>query len=241
METFSLEETAHFLPGTKVTDHYTFNGRNVPRVTDIISACMHEEAFMQWANRLGFQRKDYNHTLQWYADYGTEVHEVLEKYIRTGRMPKKITHINPIQAFENWWKQIKSNNKVKVLGQEFPLTCQYYGGTYDMLLEVNGEPWLVDFKTSTHISFRYMLQLAAYRYMLKERGIIKELRGVIVLRLFKDRPAFEEFVLDLSKDLELCFLDNCERLFNAFAYTYWWRNYLEAEFELIHKLNRERS
>ena len=88
-----------------------------------------------------------------------------------------------------------------------------------MLLEVNGEPWLVDFKTSTHISFRYMLQLAAYRYMLKERGIIKELRGVIVLRLFKDRPAFEEFVLDLSKDLELCFLDNCERLFNAFAYT----------------------
>ena len=50
-----------------------------------------------------------------------------------------------------------------------------------------------------------------------------------------------EFVLDLSKDLELCFLDNCERLFNAYAYTYWWRNYLEAEFELIHKLNRERS
>ena len=231
METFSLEETAHFLPGTKITDHYTFNGRNVPRVTDIISACMHEEAFMQWANRLGFQRKDYNHTLQWYADYGTEVHEVLEKYIRTGRMPKKITHINPVQAFENWWKQIKSNNKVKVLGQEFPLTCQYYGGTYDMLLEVNGEPLLVDFKTSNHISCRYFYQLAAYKYMLELEGTY--LQGVIVLQLDKEEVGFNEYLLDFSIPNHRDFMNACTEGFFSLVYAYYRTKEAEARYNNI--------
>lgn len=215
---------------------YTCNKNIVPRVTQIISACMHEDYIVQWANSLGFKHKSYKETLNMYADYGTVVHEALEKYIKGEELPPDVP-MNPINAFEKWWDQISSNNEVKVLGQEFKLSCPYYGGTYDMLLSINGKPWLIDFKTSTHISFRYCLQLAAYREMLRYNNIA-DVSGVLVLRLFKDKPLFEEFILDMSNPEHRLFLDNCSKMFHSMVYQYWWRYALEKEYQRIYKEGR---
>lgn len=236
LDSFSLDEVTNF--NTEyLSNHYTFNGKNVPRVTEIIQACLHEDYLLQWANSLGFKRQSYNKTLQAYADYGTDVHNILERYIKGEEISHadRVRYSNPISAFESWWNQIHNGNIIKVLGQEFSLVCAYYGGTYDMLLEINGEPWLVDFKTSNSIGFRYNLQLAAYRAMLKNMHIVDELRGTIILRVFKDKPKFEEYVLDLSNESHKIFLDDCERLFNSMAYQYYWRKYLESEFSIIRR------
>ena len=237
IDTFAMDEVIHFKTEGFASDHYTYGGKNVPRVTEIIQACMHEDYLLYWANSLGFKHQSYTKTLKAYADYGTDVHHILECYIKGDIIPEDMMmkYSNPIKAFEKWWEQIHNGNSIKVLGQEFKLACPYYGGTYDMLLEINHEPWLVDFKTSNSIGFRYSLQLAAYRAMLKSMGIVKELRGTIVLRVFKDRPEFEEFILDFNLDSHKCFMDNCERLFNSMAYQYWWRKYLENQFNLIRK------
>ena len=219
--------------------HYVYNGITVPRVTKILSSCIHSDSLMYWANYLGFKHKGYKDTLMEAADYGTKVHEALEHYIK-GDPFDPSTPLNPIQAFENWWAQVTRTNKVKVLGQEFSLTCPWYGGTYDMLLEINGHPWLVDFKTSNHIRVNYCLQLAAYRNMLKYNGIVGELAGFIVLRLFKDKPAFEEFVIDMARPDQKAFMDQCSSVFNAMAYQYWNMMDIEKKFNQIHKeeLNR---
>ena len=234
-ENFKLKDVLEI--NNQFDSSYTYNGNIVPRVTHIISSCMHEDYIVQWANSLGFKHKSYKETLNWYADYGTIVHESLEKYIKGEELPEDVP-MNPINAFEKWWKQITSNNDVKVLGQEFKLTCPYYGGTYDMLLSINNQPWLVDFKTSTHISFRYCLQLAAYREMLRYNNIA-DVSGVLILRLFKDKPLFEEFILDMSNPEHKSFLDNCSRLFHSMVYQYWWRNYLEKEYQKIYKEGRK--
>lgn len=218
---------------------YMCDNHIVPRVTQIISSCMHEDYIVQWANSLGFKHMSYKATLNSYAEYGTTVHDALEKYIKGEELPPDVP-MNPINAFEKWWSQISSNNEVKVLGQEFKLSCPYYGGTYDMLLSINDKPWLIDFKTSTHISFRYCLQLAAYREMLRYNNIA-DVSGVLVLRLFKDKPLYEEFVLDMNNMEHKTFLDNCSKLFHSMVYQYWWRNYLEKEYQRIYKLGRRDS
>ena len=38
---------------------------------------------------------------------------------------------------------------------EETITCPYFGGTYDFLVEINGRNWLIDFKTSNHIGYKY--------------------------------------------------------------------------------------
>ena len=48
---------------------YTYNGIVVPRVTEIISKCIHSDSLMYWANSLGFKHKSYKKTLVFYPDW----------------------------------------------------------------------------------------------------------------------------------------------------------------------------
>jgi len=43
---------------------YVYNGKHVPRVTNILGKTIHEDYLMQWSNSLGFKRKSYSKTLK---------------------------------------------------------------------------------------------------------------------------------------------------------------------------------
>lgn len=216
-------------------DSYDFNGVKVPRVTKIIDTCIHEEYLVKWANSLGFKHQSYQKVLQEAANYGSKVHNAIEHHLKDDVQPIDVPN-NPFEAFKSWWKILNDNNKVVVLGQEFKLSCPWFGGTYDMLISINDRPWLVDFKTSNHLSYRYCLQLSAYRYMLRYNNIvIPDIAGIIVLRLDKESPSFEEYVLDLSIPEHLNYLNICEHTFFSMAYTYWNLQYIKANFVSINK------
>jgi hypothetical protein len=204
---------------------YLYNGISVPRVTNILSKTIHEDYLMQWSNSLGFKRKGYSATLKSSADYGTKTHNAVENYLK-GLPITEDTPINPINGFINWWNIINLNNKVTILGQECKLVCPWFGGTYDMLIEINGAIYLVDFKTSNHLSYKYCLQLAAYNYMLKLNGITN-LAGIIILQLKKDVPDFNEFVLNFDNPNHTSFFNFCENTFLSLVYSYY--HILEAE------------
>ena len=219
--------------------YYSYKGLRVPRVTKILSTCIHNDSLMYWANSLGFKRMGYKETLNHAAEYGTLVHELLERYIKGEDLPVDVPW-NPIHSFDRWWKELVASNRVKVLGQEFSLTCPWYGGTYDMLLEINEQPWLVDFKTSNHIRVNYCLQLAAYRNMLRFNNIVSDIAGIIVLRFHKDKPEYEEFVLDLIDPRHRMFMDQCSATFNAMAYQYWNMVDIERQFKQLHRESQRR-
>ena len=42
-----------------IDSEYTYNGTTVPRVTKIISRCIHNDSLMYWANSLGFKHQSY--------------------------------------------------------------------------------------------------------------------------------------------------------------------------------------
>ena len=218
-------------------DRYTYNGKSVPRVTEIIHKMISEESIIQWANSLGFKHKSYTKTLNEAAVYGTKAHHALECLLKGEPVPLDAP-TSIIDSFNQWWNTISSTNQVEVLGQEQKMTCEWFGGTYDLLLKINGKVYLVDFKTSNHVTYKYHLQLAAYKYIMNSQGI--NIDGMIVLQLSKNAPGYNEYVLDFSNPEHLGYISMCERTFLSLVYGYYHIYHLERTFNGFYN-KRKRS
>ena len=208
---------------------YEHEDMYVPRVSNILSM-LHEEYLMKWANGIGFRHRDFEEERAKAVAYGTVTHNAIEAYLND-RDPES-TNL-AFDGFLYWWNTInKEGNFIEILGQEETLTCPHYGGTYDLLLRINGKIYLVDFKTSNHVSYKYFLQLAAYRRMLRlSKGI--ELDGCIVLQLKKDKIAFHEYLLDFSVPGHKYFIDVCEATFERLAESYYFWQYTKQLYDVI--------
>lgn len=203
---------------------YVYNGNIVPRVTKIISRCNHNDSLMYWANNLGFKRKSYEKVLSEAASIGSQCHENIDAFLTDENhiLPVGINHnsCNAYYSFRRWFDDINKYAKVEVIYHEKQLVCKYFGGTLDGLYKIDDKVYLVDYKTSNHISYNYCLQLAAYRYMLKsELGI--NIDGCIILQLDKNSISYNEYILNFSNPYHLSFIDMCEQTFLSLVYAYY--------------------
>ena len=206
---------------------YEYNGNKVPRVTQIISKCISSDGIAHWANSLGFKRLSYRKTLDAAANVGTIAHNNIDKFLidnshimSTNVLDTPIQSQFAYQSFLKWYNDINSNANVEVLMHEETLVCKYFGGTLDGLYKINGKIYLVDYKTSNHVRYNYTLQLAAYRYMLRELLNI-EIDGCIILQLSKSNIAYNEYVLNFDNPNELKYINDCEQAFMAMVYSYY--------------------
>lgn len=209
---------------------YTYNGVPVPRVTEVISRMIHEEYLLKWANHLGFKHKSYTVERDYAANIGSMTHSRIEKILKgTYSEEQLVLDMNfiPIQSFRKWWEIVQKYNP-KVLYSEEKFVCQYYGGTLDAVIEIGGKIYLIDFKTSNHVGYKYFLQLAAYRKMLRESTGL-ELDGVIILQLDKNIPAFEEYIMNFPEYKP--FMDHCEETFQRLVEGYYGIQLVEKEFK----------
>ena len=195
-------------------ERYFYNGVPVPRVTEIISKMISEEYLLYWANSLGFKHQGYKKTVQRAADIGSKSHDLINRFL----LGETFTTNNiPYLGFRKWWIDINGSNDVKIIGTEQKITCQYFGGTYDLLIEINGLIYLVDFKTSNHVSYKYYLQLAAYKYMLELQGYI--ISGCIILQVNKEIIQYTEYPLVFSNAQHLDFINECLHTFLSLPYS----------------------
>ena len=227
------------------SDRYFFQGKSVPRVTEILSKMIHEDALMNWANYLGlFKRIKLKDELNKACTIGTYSHDSIEQYIKHDLFNKEdlrkdlsdenmINSIyNCVESFKLWWNDINKQNKIKILGIENKLICPWYGGTYDLLIQI-GEfgNYLVDFKTSNHIGYKYFLQLAAYKYILENQNI--KLSGVLILQVDKNNPSYEEYALNFNILRHNQFIKECENTFFSLVYAYYNITNVENQFNKI--------
>ena len=223
---------------------YFYNGNQVPRVTEILSSMLHEDYLMTWANNIGlYQRQKYSEVIDKAANIGTLSHDLVEQYISFEENRIDTIKIddysvykavnNCVKSFEIWYNDVRQCcSSFNVIGMEETITCPYFGGTYDFLVEINGRNWLIDFKTSNHIGYKYALQIAAYKYMIENTKNIT-IDGGIILQLSKKRPEFHEYVFDFSNENEKKFIDDCLQCFFSIVYSYFWRVKIENEFKTI--------
>lgn len=214
---------------------YSYKGYKVPRVTSVLSDMLNEEYLITWANNVGlFQRKKHTFYRNKATTIGSAVHNAIQEQIQFEVNPDfenikdgkdRQAATLSYNAFNDWWSIVK--DKSRVILEEYTLITEYCGGTLDLLININGKLYLLDFKTSTQISFKYYVQLAAYRRMLYElMGYIVD--GVIVLRLDKKNGKFEESILDFSNYDDLYFISQCDSLFIAILYGYYNRVWIES-------------
>ena len=198
------------------TARYHINGRGIPSVTEILSF-VDNDGLISWANRIGRQGLNNKDVANKAAEFGTMVHESIEMYLKK----KPIENENVcLDAFKEWWHGINECHRVKVLGQEQSLFCEYFAGTYDLLISIDDKPYLIDFKTSNHVGYKYFMQLAAYRYLLYTQKNIN-IEGCIVLQFDKSEPKYREFNLNFSDPYDYEFIENCHRAFMGLVYTYY--------------------
>ena len=233
MEEFPSAENSK---GFKPNDYYTYNGYNVPRVTKILDETINEGYLIKWANNLGFKQMDSTKVLNEAANVGTKTHNYIENYIQGETLPQLFDRavIKCTNSFKEWWCTLIAHYDVEILGEEQKLSCPWYGGTYDLLLKVNNQKILVDFKTSNRVNFRYFLQLAAYRYLINlNMGF--DLNGFLILRLSKDSIYSEEIYADMLIEEDAQFMQYCSDTFFALLNSYYQVNRTKYYFNKLAK------
>lgn len=144
--------------------------------------------------QLELARKAHTRKKEKAGNWGTVMHEWVEKYIN-GEVDESMTdlkdpmHQTGATNFIRWAK----DNKVKFIESERNVYSKslFLGGIVDIICEIDGEVWIADIKTGSGIYFEAFWQMAGYQIMLEEMGFEKPIKGHIVLNLKKD-GSFEE-------------------------------------------------
>lgn len=102
------------------------------------------------------------------GDRGKGVHNIAPKIIT--RQPfdleaKYIGYIDGVRKYQQEHSPIQIFTEKTVISHTFGI-----GGTCDGGLEVNGERWLIDYKTSSSVYKAHKVQLQFYKHGLKEMG-----------------------------------------------------------------------
>lgn len=127
------------------------------------------------------------------ADIGTRAHKAINAWIED-RMDdfKLLMQADDIHhcvdAFLKW--QESSEIKIRLGDTKILSSIHGYGGSLDALGFLNGDPVLIDFKTSNQISDEYAYQVSAYVQAFDETyGFCP--KKAVILRLGKTKPEFE--------------------------------------------------
>ncbi len=179
------------------------SGDRVPSVSEILDLYKDKSGLVRWAHRLGLEGLDMEEEKRKAADAGSLCHDMIDCRIwgTQWEEPPRPDDLDPVawdmrldaarngfSAFEEWFRDFG----VKILGTESPMVSEQFrfGGTPDAWGELGGRLVLLDWKTSNSLHREYVMQLAAYRWLLKEcKGI--EVERIHLLRFSKQSADFE--------------------------------------------------
>jgi ATP-dependent exoDNAse (exonuclease V) beta subunit len=122
--------------------------------------------FENWLKQVGFSA---DYIVKKAAEEGTQVHELAEEYLNGAELnfldERGRPQYNPdvwqmFLRFVEFWETHKPTlieTEVHIFSDELKVA-----GTCDLIVEINGELWLLDLKTSNQIQTVYELQTAVY-------------------------------------------------------------------------------
>jgi ATP-dependent exoDNAse (exonuclease V) beta subunit len=146
--------------------YYRRNGKYYPSVTYVLGYYPKGKFFENWLKQVGFA-SDY--IVKKAAEEGTQVHELCEAYLNGEELrfldDKGRPQYNPdvwqmFLRFVEFWELIQPTlieTEVHLFSDKLKVA-----GTCDLIVEINGELWLLDLKTSNQLQLTYELQTAVY-------------------------------------------------------------------------------
>jgi len=191
-----------------------------PSVTTILQYMPKAKFFESWLKDVGHNA---DIIIRKAGEEGTQTHNAIEQLLNGEEVTwmddygnARYSEIvwNMILRFKLFWETTKPT---LILTEEFTFSDEYkYAGTADLVLEIEGETWLVDIKTSNSLHKAYDLQLAAYVKSIEEtKGIKIDRTGILWLkssRRSESKKKGEYF----GKGWELKPIDDIENNFELF-------------------------
>lgn len=164
----------------------------VPSVTTITGRFKNAAGLINWAWKEGAEGRSLTEKRDAAGDAGTIAHQWIQDDIG-GRERTEFAYTEPelleqaARAVEGWHAWAKEVDLV-VVETEVPLVSEKLnlGGTPDGIVYVKGEKMIPDWKTGNRIYSEVVIQLAAYRQMLRERDGRSAPRSGVALRLDKE-------------------------------------------------------
>ena len=200
--------------------YLTLDGNAYPSVTTVLGI-LSRESIAKWRAKVG--EEEANKISLKATTRGTAVHSIIEKYMNNepdyadGFLP----HV--VQSLHNL-KPLLDKHITKVYGQEVPLYSDHLklAGTCDAIVEWDGVPTIVDWKTSRRPKKKanissYFMQLAAYAVMWEERTGMAIQQTRIVMDVDDFHPVMYKETRDAWIDKMIKVRDqyNRERLFHG--------------------------
>lgn len=183
-------------------EHSHIDGKCYPSVTEIIYS-QPKPWLQKWYDKYGIdrcERKTYLSNL-----IGTEFHRCAELFTQGNIVQTPCPRVKRmLPSFLQWFDSVQIApyaTEMKVYSHK-----HRYQGTLDFVGEIDGEVFLVDYKSSSKINDDMALQLVAYARAYGEMTGVTPKKGKIVL-VKKDKPKFQL----MTKDFDLT-----DKLFDKF-------------------------
>lgn len=191
-------------------------GKRVPGTTTISGVLDKSRFLVPWANNLGLQGIDSSKYVDEKARAGTLAHAMCINHLLKEAAPQEDYTKHEIDQAENSFLKFlpwTDRHKIEVILAEKPLVSEehQYGGTMDIYGFLDGEPTLIDLKTSKAIYPEHWIQVAGYSIILEELGYpLNECR---ILQIGRDESEGfrEEIRSDLTAEREI-FL-HCRKIY----------------------------
>ena len=174
--------------------YYRRNGKYYPSITYVLSYYPKGKFFEDWLKKVGYSA---DYIVQKAGQDGTQVHEMIEEYLNGNKLDFLDAQFQPkyhpdvwqmFLRFVDFWEKHNPTlieTEVHLFSDDLKVA-----GTCDMVCEIDGEMWIIDFKTSNHLQTTYDLQAAVYGKCYEECFGKKPQRyGILWLKSSKRKPA----------------------------------------------------
>ena len=195
-----------------------------PSVTTILQYMPKNKFFDNWVKDVGHNA---DLIMRKAGKEGTQVHEAAESLV-LGKEVNWMDDYGNAKYSQIVWEMILkfydfwSTYKPKLIStEEFVFSDKFkYAGTADLLVEMDGEIWLLDLKTSNNLHRSYNLQLAAYAKAIEETKGIKIKRTGIIWLKANTRSASKKKGVYQGKGWQIKTIDEIDYNFDLFQTIY---------------------
>lgn len=177
-----------------------------PSVTWISSHYPKSVALIQWIAKQGLDESEAIKSAA--GDRGHRVHQAITRLLQGetigidssldnasgGQHVIKLEEYEALMSFVHWYTTVKP--KI-ILNEQVVFNYEYeYAGTVDLVCEINGVKWLIDFKTSQSIWPSYEVQVAAYKHTLAMEQLGVEKIGILQIGYKRNKNGYKFTALE---------------------------------------------